>query len=140
MPGNQWTSLSTSLAITNTSGDAAIIGETLGVEEAGATHAPLVNSGPGWWAYTFNETYSASIDSQIAALVSFITPHLDRLAKLRNDGYYAQVAIAGTVSPGENLHVSTTALQRVAALGLSVSFTTLAPSGTTEDDPLNWLD
>ncbi|MFI1867598.1 hypothetical protein [Streptomyces jumonjinensis] len=136
-----WTDVYTSLAITNVNMDIDFVNESLGLSGAlSDAPGPFITTGPGWWAFTFDEQLAQDLDGQISALVSQVTPCLNGVQRLRQAGYSVQVAIAGTVETNAALYVSPEAANLLATLGLPVSFTTLTALGRPQEDPMAWLD
>ncbi|MEU8619373.1 hypothetical protein [Streptomyces sp. NPDC048623] len=98
-----------------------------------------VHHGPGWWAFTIDAGCSADLGRQIAELASLVGPHLDKVGVLASAGCHVQVAVSGTVELGGPLTLSPESVDRLAALRLPVTFTTLLPDNTPAEDPLDWL-
>ncbi|MFJ5221834.1 hypothetical protein [Streptomyces sp. NPDC088400] len=137
---DSWDSVNTSLAVTKNSLDAPFVCEVLGFSKLPKGGRGVVNSGSDWWAYTYVDGFTGSLEEQLISLVNEIKPLLDRLDILLKAGYSIQVAIAGSVETGSQLFVSPRALGQLASLGIPISFTTLTASGVQEEDPLGWLD
>ncbi|MER7046047.1 hypothetical protein [Streptomyces jumonjinensis] len=136
-----WTDVYTSLAITNADMDIDFVNDSLGLSGVPSdAPGPFVTTGPGWWAFTFDEQLAQDLDGQIAALVSQVAPRLDGVQRLREAGYAIQVAIAGTVESRAALYMTPEAASLLATLGLPVSFTTLTALGRPQEDPMAWLD
>ncbi|MFD7322849.1 DUF4279 domain-containing protein [Streptomyces sp. NPDC059875] len=136
-----WTSITTSLALTGSGLNPSAVDRSLGLaplaeRQTGAS----VHHGPGWWAYTLDEQFSDDLGEQIAALTAQVGPLLDEIKALTTVGCFAQVSVAGTVQANEELTLSAESADRLAALGLPVSFTTLLEGNTGSEDPLDWLD
>ncbi|MEU9860536.1 DUF4279 domain-containing protein [Streptomyces sp. NPDC047971] len=108
-------------------------------DDGGATNPASVHHGPGWWAYTLDERFSDDLGEQIATLTARLGPLLGEIEALTAAGCFAQVSIAGTVRANEVLTLSPESAERLAALGLPVSFTTLLEGNAGAEDPLDWL-
>ncbi|MFJ8670239.1 DUF4279 domain-containing protein [Streptomyces sp. NPDC093600] len=136
-----WTSITTSLALTGGGVDPSAVDRSLGLAQlAEQQTGASIRHGPGWWAYTLDEHFSADLGEQVAALTAQVGPRLDELRELSAAGCFAQVSIAGTVRADERLTLSPESADRLAALGLPVSFTTRLEGDTASEDPLDWLD
>lgn len=139
IPANYWSSVNTSLAITKEGLDPEFVSKTLGFPEP-TSNGAVINSGPNWWAYTYDESFTGGLEEQVHSLTSQIAPRLDRVAILSKTSHAVQVAIAGTVETGSRLFVSPIALGQLASLGVPISFTSLTAQGMPDEDPLSWLD
>ncbi|MFF7181619.1 DUF4279 domain-containing protein [Streptomyces sp. NPDC008121] len=136
-----WTSITTSLALTGSGLDPSAVDRALGLSRlAEQLTGASVHHGPGWWAYSLDEHFSTDLGEQVAALTAQVAPRLDAIRALSAVGCFAQVSIAGTVRADERLTLSPESADRLAALGLPVSFTTLLEGNTASEDSLDWLD
>ncbi|MFE2747889.1 hypothetical protein ACFXKX_26740 [Streptomyces scopuliridis] len=138
-PGS-WESVNVSLAITKVDISADFVTNALGLDDDQPDHGARIYSGPHWWAYTYTEESIGGLEAMAISLAQRIRPRRDKVDTLLQTGHSVQVAIAGTVETGDQLFISTTALEHLASLALPVSFTSLTPSGTHEEDPLSWLE
>ncbi|MGW7485700.1 hypothetical protein [Streptomyces sp. NPDC054786] len=140
-PPMPWESPSSSLVLTKEGISAEQITLALALEprDIGNPGAGIA-AGPTWWAFSFDEHFSIDVERQVQALSELFTPRSKALRELVAAGHAARVDITGTVETGCKLRLSATTLARVTALGIPVTFTTLAAPGVEEEDPLAWLD
>ncbi|MFD9209675.1 hypothetical protein ACFVZM_25805 [Streptomyces sioyaensis] len=136
-----WESPSSSLVLTKEGISGERITLALSLESRDTGHPGVgIAAGPTWWAFSYDEHFSTDVERQVQALSELFTPRSEKLRELVAEGHAARVDITGTVETGCKLRLSVTTLARLSALGIPVTFTTLAAPGVEEEDPLAWLD
>ncbi|MFZ4298144.1 DUF4279 domain-containing protein [Streptomyces cinereoruber] len=136
-----WGSVATSLTVTGAGADVQAVERALDPVRAAAEERPgmSVRYGPGEWTLTVDALFSADPDEQIAALAALVEPRIDRIGDLARSGCLVRIDVSGTVGTRERLVFSARSAERLAALGLPLSFTTLMKDGIPSEDPLAWL-